>query len=527
MDRIGCFVTTGFWPERCVAGTARLDFAGSEPAGGVGGLLPHCRRRAAWPWRAGEPCGRPVVAAFGQARPRGRRGIGLGPVGVALAGGSLRVARCADVAAPEATVAPDTLRVTVTCRVFTRRSRVRVPRFWRRCAVPLVKLGPCGPTLPLRSELAGSGWNYGRRRVMRANVCVNAWRARGPAMAGQAKRPAIAGRARCSLFVASLCEWRLSTHQRGRGTRRVVLSHVELSAHGRRVRCGEAERAKVRRRGGGVGQSTRDIHNRRYCSLNRNRQCLKVVDRFRSSLLASRRNGRHTGGNIKTLREALAYLQRYLTDFGSVLRGPKRFIAKRNTQAEKAFGESLMFLFFSVVVVFVLTSPPLPPGIQIALLLAGQAMRVLLGVVLFAVALRVAWAVVGGKSTLRSFFVTYAYFTGTISVVLLLFLLVAEGVVRVLEPEMYAAARDLADLGFSERVRGLNELGYWDRPAVIAASLIQLVGIVTVGTWSLIGWGAYRELNSLGKWRSFGAFMIFGLLSWVVLAILYFIDRAL
>ena len=33
----------------------------------------------------------------------------------------------------------------------------------------------------------------------------------------------------------------------------------------------------------GLDQSTRDIHNRRDCSVNRNRQCLKVVDRFRSS----------------------------------------------------------------------------------------------------------------------------------------------------------------------------------------------------------------------------------------------------
>ena len=30
-----------------------------------------------------------------------------------------------------------------------------------------------------------------------------------------------------------------------------------------------------------LDQSTRDIHNRRNCSVNRNRQCLKVVDRFR------------------------------------------------------------------------------------------------------------------------------------------------------------------------------------------------------------------------------------------------------
>ena len=32
-----------------------------------------------------------------------------------------------------------------------------------------------------------------------------------------------------------------------------------------------------------LDQPTRDIHNRRNCSVNRNRQCLKVVDRFRSA----------------------------------------------------------------------------------------------------------------------------------------------------------------------------------------------------------------------------------------------------
>ena len=32
----------------------------------------------------------------------------------------------------------------------------------------------------------------------------------------------------------------------------------------------------------GLDQSTRDIHNRRHCSVNRNPQCLKVVDRFRT-----------------------------------------------------------------------------------------------------------------------------------------------------------------------------------------------------------------------------------------------------
>ena len=186
-------LTTGLWPERCVAGTA-----GSTSRAGTRGRYgwpPAALSQARCVALAGRGAvRRPVVAAFGQARPRGRRGIGYGQPALRSPGVS-RLARYADVSAAEAAGAPDTLGVTDICRVFTRRSRVRVPRLWRRCAVPLVKLGPFGPTVPLRSELAGSGRNYGPRRVMRANVCVNAWRARGPAMAGQAKRPAIAGQA--------------------------------------------------------------------------------------------------------------------------------------------------------------------------------------------------------------------------------------------------------------------------------------------------------------------------------------------
>ena len=61
MDRIGLLAAMGLWPKRCVAGTARLDFAGSEPAGGVGGLLPHCRRIAAFWGRTVAPWWLPSV----------------------------------------------------------------------------------------------------------------------------------------------------------------------------------------------------------------------------------------------------------------------------------------------------------------------------------------------------------------------------------------------------------------------------------------------------------------------------------
>ena len=223
------------------------------------------------------------------------------------------------------------------------------------------------------------------------------------------------------------------------------------------------------------------------------------------------------------VRQLLAYLPRYLSELGSVLIGPKRFIAQRNANAEEAFEDSVLFLICSSVVVFLLTARLLPAGTEIVLHLAGHAVTVVLGVSLFAVALRIAWAAVGGKSSVRSFFVTYGYFNGAISVVLFLFLLVANGVVRVFEPELYAAAREMADLGFLEQVDELNKLGYGDSPATVAALAIQVAGAIVTATWGFACWGAYRQLNGLGRWRSLGAFVLFGLLSWVVLAVLYFI----
>ena len=149
----GCFVAMGLWPKRCVAGTARLDFAGSEPAGGMGGLLPHCRRIAALPLRDRGAVRSPRSSLPSVGTSPWPTGNQVWPVGVALAG-CPRVALCADVAAPEAAVAPGTLRVTCTCRVVTRRSRARVPRFWRRCAVPLMRTRTGRSNVPLAVERA-------------------------------------------------------------------------------------------------------------------------------------------------------------------------------------------------------------------------------------------------------------------------------------------------------------------------------------------------------------------------------------
>ena len=124
----------------------------------------------------------------------------------------------------------------------------------------------------------------------------------------------------------------------------------------------------------------------------------------------------------KLIDAVVIYLPRYLADFGSLFLGPKRFIAQKNTRAKDTFGESLVFLVVSQFLTVVMTAPLARPGISLSVRLMASAVVALLGTALSAIALRFAWRLVGGRATVRSFFVTYAYFASVIAVVLTLIL---------------------------------------------------------------------------------------------------------
>lgn len=208
-------------------------------------------------------------------------------------------------------------------------------------------------------------------------------------------------------------------------------------------------------------------------------------------------------------RYALGYLPKYLTDIARLLRGPKRFIAQRHAGAVDALGDSLMFLVYSLAIVVAMSASHLPPGASVGLYFAREALAALLAVALFAVALRVGWGLVGGKSTTRSFFVAYAYFFGATSVVLSFFVFVSNGLLRVLEPKIFAELWRLrGDSAADELLRELAEIGLFESPVAVASGLVIMAGLFMVAIWDFICWGAFRHLNELSRIRSFAAMMI-------------------
>ena len=224
----------------------------------------------------------------------------------------------------------------------------------------------------------------------------------------------------------------------------------------------------------------------------------------------------------KLIDAVVIYLPRYLADFGSLFLGPKRFIAQKNTRAKDTFGESLVFLVVSQFLTVVMTAPLARPGISLSVRLMASAVVALLGTALSAIALRFAWRLVGGRATVRSFFVTYAYFASVIAVVLTLFLLLGEGVFKVLAPEIYALVIYATVNG-----RPIPQEAFKDQIIVVAIVSIYVVGFLFVTVWSLVAWGAYRELNALGRVRSLLALMITGVFGWGIAAIAFFVQSAM
>ena len=206
---------------------------------------------------------------------------------------------------------------------------------------------------------------------------------------------------------------------------------------------------------------------------------------------------------MKWVETILHHLLRYLADFGSLVTGPKRFIAQKNTRAEDTFGESLIFLGISLGLGLFLT-------VSLNLFWGDFWLHTLLHIVtdllfvsLCAIALRLAWRLVGGKASVRSFFVTYAYFAGTMIVIFYVISLLGEGVFLVFAPDLHYPF-------FTEEI----EVAFEQSSIFIVAVIIIGGGMLLLFLWSILAWGAYRVLNGLSKWRSLVAFTIMVPIIW-------------
>jgi uncharacterized membrane-anchored protein YitT (DUF2179 family) len=214
----------------------------------------------------------------------------------------------------------------------------------------------------------------------------------------------------------------------------------------------------------------------------------------------------------------LQFLPQYLSDLGAILARPKRFISERNPETNEAFLASLLFLGISLVIYTIMMTPLRSTGKDVWTALGSIATVAILAVFLNAILLRFVWLMVGGKASTRTFFTISGYYNGFALISLAVVQIIGVGVYKTVDAKLYESIREAASKGEPLPKVPLDD---W------VVGLPYLGGLLVLLVWIVIAWGAFREINRLGRFRSFIAFIISGFLDGPALAVSYFLGIAM
>jgi hypothetical protein len=230
-----------------------------------------------------------------------------------------------------------------------------------------------------------------------------------------------------------------------------------------------------------------------------------------------RANGGHTVRRVV----GLGLVPQYLSTLGSLLIRPKRFIAEKNPTTDATFVDSLLFLGVSLVLSVLVAVPLRSPDTELWKRLAAISTDTLIVVSLGAIAMRLGWLVVGGKASTRSIFTVTGYFFGVVLVIMSIANVIDLSIIKVLDLELF-------ELIMKRSHQSMQSMLQSPLPPDKIFMFIPMYGIFALlMVWSFVTWGAYREINRVGKFRSFIALVLGFILALPIDALSFFLGEAM
>ncbi len=222
-------------------------------------------------------------------------------------------------------------------------------------------------------------------------------------------------------------------------------------------------------------------------------------------------------------------IPRYFSDFVSCLAGPKSFVRARNGDDQQAWAEAMTFLGISFAITMLLSWPLMPAQVESVRFPVGRGLLSLILTAVGTAAVLAGWRCVGGKAPFGRFFVITCYYSGVVIVCQMLVILCACGFVKAFDPELYTVIADsltrmqAGDTRLAALVTGPDGT----RHAIVSLIFYFVALVLTplaVLAWSVLGRGAYREINGLSKQRSFVAGVIASLLAFLAIPFMVLIQ---
>ena len=192
----------------------------------------------------------------------------------------------------------------------------------------------------------------------------------------------------------------------------------------------------------------------------------------------------------------------------ALLPGPKTAILQQDLESDTALQQALTFLSVSVALAYIAQIPFLPSGQNKELMFGILAIQSGLVFALNVGMVILVWRMVGAKGQPRKILIASCYFSGLSTIIFLAFSLLGAGAYKILDP-----------VGFQQMVSGAIP----DPLDQAKSGGYQVyIGMLTLGflatyVWILAIWGAYRQMLQMSKRRSAVAFLLFTMLSPVLI----------
>jgi hypothetical protein len=206
--------------------------------------------------------------------------------------------------------------------------------------------------------------------------------------------------------------------------------------------------------------------------------------------------------------KVLSSIPRYLTQLGFALSAPKSFAEAQVQSMDDIFLNSVVFSGITIAIVIILSATRIPEGQDFWLFAALTGVQIGIGFSLISVGVFLGFRAVKGSARAPDVFALSWYFSSSMAIVYSVFQLGALGAFKILDRELY-------DSFFKAGLEGGLQMpdGLYESPSYWVFLVIFGLGSVFALVYIFACWGSFRKLNSVGRWKSFIAFMIFLLIN--------------
>jgi hypothetical protein len=211
---------------------------------------------------------------------------------------------------------------------------------------------------------------------------------------------------------------------------------------------------------------------------------------------------------VEILKQIGTYGPRFITDLSAVISGPRRFSERYPYDKPSALSDALVFYAICVGISFVFDAP-FSGKSEIVMPFVEKLVIFTLCILYTAAACKLAFHWVGGRAPFRQHLIVTLYTSGPFGILFSLVATACKGIVKAQAPTSYPIFQRSMDDLYTGKPLNLITLQPLLRPTPVLIAFLIVVSVnILACVWLYACWGCYRQINLVGRTRSFVACFI-------------------